>query len=64
MLSALKWWQVRGGKIALSKISVVILGLPPTSSATERSFSTHGWTYPSKSNLLTVGRAGEVTYIA
>lgn len=51
---AVNWWKGTCNKTCLSKISVAILNLPPTSAATERSFSTYGWIHGSIRQSVTV----------
>ena len=61
-LSPSKWWKTLN-KTCLSKIAVALLDAPPTSAATERSFSTQGWIHSSKRNRLATDRSIKLTYI-
>lgn len=58
------WWKGICKSSSLCKIGSEILNLPPTSAATERSFSTYGWIQNAKRNRLTIQRAGKITYIS
>lgn len=48
----------------LKQLAVAILGLPASSAATERSFSTYAFIHSTKRNRLTVKRAGMLMYVA
>lgn len=57
------WWK---GTCFSSKLSIVaqkILVNPPTSAATERSFSSYGQVHSARQNRLNVEKAGKLTYI-
>jgi hypothetical protein len=58
------WWKgvCYGSKLA--KVAVSVLSMPPTSAATERSFSTYSIVHTAKRNRLTQKRAGNLSYIA
>lgn len=62
-VSALEWGRVICENTELSKIAIEILAVPPTSAATERSFSTYSWVHSAKRNRLLTERAGMLTYI-
>lgn len=63
-IDPLTWWGGFCSKTKLKKIATGILSLPPSSAATERSFSTYGFIHSAKRNRLTTKRAGMLTYIA
>ena len=63
LVSPLDWWRGSCGSTALSKIAVAVLGLPCTSAATERSFSTYGWIHCAKRNRFQIDRATRVSYV-
>jgi len=52
-LNPFTWWKGICGSSYLNKIAVVILSLPPSSAATERSFSTFSLIHTKKRNRLT-----------
>jgi hypothetical protein len=58
------WWKgiCYGSKLAKSAVST--LSMPPTSEATERSFSTYSIVHTAKRNRLTQETAGNLSYIA
>lgn len=58
------WWGGFGCKTSIKCLAVSILSLPPSSAATERTFSTYNFVHTAKRNKLTVKRAGMLTYIA
>ena len=58
------WWKGTSGWTQLSKIAAIILSLPPTSAAVERSFSRHAWIHSARRNRLTTDRAAELIFIA
>lgn len=60
----ISWWNGICQKTELKHLAVSILGLPPSSGATERSFSTYGLIHNKKRNKLTVKRAGMITYVS
>lgn len=58
------WWKGICNKTKLKNLAVAILGLPPSTAATERSFSTYSFIHCKKRNRLTTERAGKLLYIA
>lgn len=58
------WWGGLCSKTKLKATAIGILTLPPSSAATERSFSTYGFIHTAKRNRLTIKRAGMLTYIS
>lgn len=62
-LNPLTWWKGICGSSYLNKIAVAILSLPPSSAATERSFSTFSLIHTKKRNRLTNERAAKLLYI-
>lgn len=63
-MDPLLWWKAICNSSTLSKIATVILGLPATSAATERSFSTFGAIHTKKRNKLTTKRASMLMHIS
>lgn len=63
-VDCITWWNGMCQKTNLKDLAVAILGLPPSSAATERSFSTYSLIHTKKRNRLTVDRAGVLLYIA
>lgn len=63
-MNAILWWRGICDQSKLGKVAVGILSLPPTSAATERSFSTFSWIHSTKRNRLTLERSSKITYIA
>lgn len=63
-VDAIVWWKGICFGSKLSRVAVDILSMPPTTAATERSFSTYGLIHSAKRNRLTVDRAGNLTYVA
>jgi hypothetical protein len=63
-LTPLTWWKAVCKSSSLRTIAIAILGMPPTSAATERSFSKHALVHSSKRNKLTTERAGKLVYIS
>lgn len=62
-LNPYTWWKGICGSTYLNKIAVAILSLPPSSAATERSFSTFSLIHTKKRNRLTNERAAKLLYI-
>lgn len=62
-ISALDFWKGICTDFPLRKVAEAILTMPPTSAATERSFSAQGFIHTKKRNRLTTSRAGMLTYI-
>jgi len=62
-LNPFTWWKGICGSSYLNKITVAILSLPPSSAATERSFSTFSLIHAKKRNRLTNERAAKLLYI-
>jgi len=62
-LNPFTWWKGICGSSYLNKIAVAILSLPPSSAATERSFSTFSLIHTKKRNRLTNERAAKLLYI-
>lgn len=63
-VDSISWWQGLCKKTNLKDLAVAILGLPASSAATERSFSTYSFIHCAKRNRLTVERAGKLTFVA
>lgn len=63
-VDCISWWNGMCKNTALKDLAVAILGLPPSSAATERSFSTYSFIHNKRRNRLTIKRAGMLTYIA
>jgi len=63
-LSPTVWWKGTCFCLNLSAIALAILEMPPTTAATERSFSTQGFIHSSKRNRLTTDRAEKLTFIS
>lgn len=63
-MSSVLWWNGFCKTKELRKIAVAVLELPPTSAATERTFSTNSWIHSSKRNRLTIKRSNIISYIA
>lgn len=61
--SPILWWKGFCSDRILSKVAVRILSMPPTSAATERSFSTQGSIHTKKRNKLTNERVMKLTFI-
>lgn len=57
------WWKSYCATTNLSKIAVQILNSPPTTAATERSFSTFGNVHTIKGNRLKKRRAAQLVYV-
>lgn len=62
-LSAVTWWKSICATTKLSKVAVEILNCPPSTAATERSFSTYGNVHTNKRNRLTNERAQKIVYV-
>ncbi|KAJ8912360.1 hypothetical protein NQ315_014727, partial [Exocentrus adspersus] len=62
-VDSLTWWQGYCLKTNLAKPGIAILSMPPTSAATERSFSSYSLVHTAKRNRLTVEKAGLLTYV-
>lgn len=62
-LSAVTWWKSICSTTKLSRVAVEILSCPPTTAATERSFSTYGNVHTNKRNRLTNERAQKIVYV-
>jgi len=58
------WWKGTCFCLNLSAIPLAILEMPPTTAATERSFSIQGFIHSSKRNRLTTERAVKLTFIS
>lgn len=63
-LSPTVWWKGTCFCLKLSVIALAILEMPPTTAATERTFSTQGFIHSSKRNRLTTDRAAQLTFIS
>ncbi|XP_050064229.1 uncharacterized protein LOC126553086 [Aphis gossypii] len=63
-LSPTVWWKGTCFCLNLSAIALAILEMPPTTAATERSFSIQGFIHSSKRNRLTTERAAKLTFIS
>lgn len=63
-VNPVSWWLAMCKKTELKNLAVAILALPPSSAATERSFSTYAFIHNARRNRLTVRRAGMLTYVA
>lgn len=63
-LDARTWWRVHFYNSKLSIIASQILSQPPSSAATERSFSKYGNVHTVKRNRLEKVRAGKLTYVS
>lgn len=59
----LAWWKGMCSSRPLAKVAVMILSLPSTSAACERSFSTYGNIQTAKRNRLTIKRASKLVFI-
>lgn len=55
-MSPILWWKGICRTKELIKIAVAVLQLPPTTAATERSFSTHGWIHNAKKKQVDSGK--------
>lgn len=62
-LTPLNFWKGICTDLPLSKVAEAVLTMPPTSAATERSFSSQGFIHNKKRNRLTTERAAKLTYI-
>ncbi|KAF4531153.1 hypothetical protein B566_EDAN017172 [Ephemera danica] len=62
-MEPMNWWKGICSCTKLSDVATKILAMPPTSSATERSFSTAGHIHCKKRNRLTTERAAKLTFI-
>src|SRR5258705_5402187 len=62
-VDAVTWWKGTCFGLKLGRVATRILTMPPTSAATERSFSTYSIVHTAKRNKLTVERAGKLTYV-
>ncbi|XP_050304694.1 uncharacterized protein LOC126742160 [Anthonomus grandis grandis] len=58
------WWQGYCSKTAIKDLAVSILTLPPSSAATERTFSRYSLVHTKRRNRLTAKGAGMRTHIA
>ncbi|XP_008182770.1 uncharacterized protein LOC103309341 [Acyrthosiphon pisum] len=63
-LSPTVWWKGTCFCLKLSVIALVILEMPPTTAATERTFSTQCFIHSSRRNRLTTDRAAKLTFIS
>lgn len=63
-INPITWWQGYCSKSALKDLAVAILTLPPSSAATERTFSRYSFIHSKRRNKLTTKRAGMLTYVA
>ncbi|XP_031330393.1 uncharacterized protein LOC116161248 [Photinus pyralis] len=61
---SIAWWQGICNKTNLKDLAVAIIGLSPSSAATERSFSTYSVLHCKRRNLLTSERAGKLLYVS
>ena len=57
------WWTSVCSATEVSQVANIILSLPPTSAATERSFSLYSHIHTKKRNRLTSERAAKVVYV-
>lgn len=60
----LTWWKGMCSSRPLAKVTAMILSLPATSAACERSFSTYGNIQTAKRNRLTTKRASKLVFIS
>lgn len=58
------WWSGYCSKTSLKNIALAILTLPPSSAATERTFSKYSFLHTKKRNRLTTERAGKLAFVA
>lgn len=63
-LDSINWWKAVCTASKLRLVAIDILGMPPTSAATERSFSSYSLVHTKKRNRLTAERAGKLVYVA
>lgn len=63
-LSPTVWWKGTCFCLKLSVIALAILEMPPTTAATERTFSTQGFIHSPRRNRLTTDRAAKLTFIS
>ena len=63
-VECITWWKGICCKTKLKDLAIVLLGLPASSAATERSFSTYSFLHCKKRNRLTTERAGKLLYIS
>lgn len=62
-ISPIDFWRGICTDFPLRKIAEALLTMPPTSAATERSFSAQGFIHSKKRNRLETSRAGKLTYV-
>ena len=63
-IDPITWWRGYCSKLQFKKLAISLLTLPPSSAATERTFSKYGFIHSKKRNKLTIERAGKLTFVA
>ena len=64
LVSPIDWWKGNFPNTLLCKIALVVLNLPCSTAATERSFKTYSWIHCSKRNRLHNIRTAKLVYIS
>lgn len=62
-ISNIMFWKGICANLPLSSVAVAILEMPPSSAATERTFSTQGGIHSKSRNRLTTDNASKITYV-